>query len=188
MKLSNIERSIAAGTFGLLLLAGCTKAKPAADQDDAAQTSESGVASESSGEGGSDVYVSDDVRKACGLPDGPTAPRFEFDESNLQPRGENILDKIAVCITEGPLKGSNIRIVGRTDPRGTQEHNEELGTTRAESVRDYLAEQNVPAANMSVVSRGEQGATGDDEASWQLDRRVDLELAAADTDSSANVE
>jgi outer membrane protein OmpA-like peptidoglycan-associated protein len=49
-----------------------------------------------------------------------------------------------------------IEIEGHTDSVGNKEYNEQLGMTRAESVKKYLYEQHqVPLHKMNVISYGE---------------------------------
>jgi peptidoglycan-associated lipoprotein len=69
-----------------------------------------------------------------------------------------------------------VQLVGRTDPRGTDEYNLGLGSQRAQSVKTYLERLGVPSARLSSTTKGEIGAAGTDETGWQRDRRVDLEL------------
>lgn len=123
------------------------------------------------------VQLSQQFRSRCSLPDAPReAPRFDYDQATLRPRGENVLDDVARCLTEGGLKGELITIVGRADPRGSDEYNEDLGRSRAAAARNYLVQKGVPADRIRLMSRGSEGARGTDEASWALDRRVDFEL------------
>lgn len=125
-----------------------------------------------------DVNVSEELRRQCQLPDAPAeAPKFNFDEAALTPRGQNILYDVARCLDEGPMQGRAVTIVGRTDPRGTEQYNQELAMDRAQAARDYLVAQGVPEGQIQLVSRGEGGAQGTNEQSWALDRRVDIEIA-----------
>jgi peptidoglycan-associated lipoprotein len=86
------------------------------------------------------------------------------------------LQQVADCLTKGPLKGRSVKLVGRADPRGTDEYNLGLGSRRAESVRSYLTRLGVPAARLSPSTRGDLDASGTDETSYRRDRRVDLKL------------
>jgi peptidoglycan-associated lipoprotein len=123
------------------------------------------------------VQISKAVRDRCGLAEGAQgAPKFEFDQATLHARGQNVLDDVARCLSEGPLKGEVVTIVGRADARGSDAHNDELGATRAAAARNYLAQRGVPADRLKIMSRGEQGSHGDSEASFALDRRIDIEL------------
>jgi OOP family OmpA-OmpF porin len=123
------------------------------------------------------VQISKPLRERCNLPDTPQdAPRFEYDQATLRASGRNVLDDVATCLKDGPLKGEAITLVGRADPRGTADYNQDLAESRAAAARNYLAQKGVPNEQMKLMARGEAGAQGNDEASWALDRRVDIEL------------
>src|ERR1043165_9661175 len=123
------------------------------------------------------VGVSDDLAAACKLRFAEAhAPKFGFDDSVLLPGDRDVLQQVAECLTKGPLKGHGVQLVGRTDPRGTDEYNLGLGSQRAQSVKTYLERLGVPSARLSSTTKGEIGAAGTDETGWQRDRRVDLEL------------
>jgi len=92
---------------------------------------------------------------------------------------------VAKCLSEGPLKGRVITIIGRTDSRGSAEYNKELSANRAEAARNYLVQRGVAAANIRIIARGEQGAQGRDAETWALDRRVDFELGDRNAQGNA---
>ncbi len=125
------------------------------------------------------VTVSDDVARACSvhLDNVAAAPKFAFDNFQLLPADRNVLEQVATCITRGPLRGRSLRLVGHTDPRGTDEYNLALGDRRATAVGEYLMRLGVPNAQLQETTRGEIDATGGDEGAWTEDRRVDLTLA-----------
>ena len=104
------------------------------------------------------------------------APKFSYDEFSLLPDDRGVLNKIATCVTTGPLKGRNLQLTGRADPRGTEEYNLSLGTRRAEVVSSYLQRLGVRPLQLASSTRGALDASGRDEKTWQTDRRVDLEL------------
>ncbi|MGE0395357.1 MAG: OmpA family protein [Kofleriaceae bacterium] len=124
------------------------------------------------------VGVSDDVAKMCNLhfASADRAPKFAYNDEELLPSDRDILQQVATCLTSGPLKGKQVRLVGRSDPRGTDEYNLGLGTRRAQSVSSYLTRLGVPNTQLATTTRGEIDARGTDENGWQVDRRVDLEL------------
>lgn len=126
----------------------------------------------------SGVNVSEEILKACQIhfDKVETAPQFDFDRSGLRGSDRDLLLQVASCVTTGPLKGRSLELIGRADPRGEVEYNFALGESRAESVRSYLMALGVSDSKMSMTSRGKLDATGTDEAGWQRDRRVDLEL------------
>jgi peptidoglycan-associated lipoprotein len=125
------------------------------------------------------LSVSDDLLRQCKLKlqNTATAPKFAYDQFDLLPADRDVLDQVARCLTQGPLRGQALRLTGRADPRGSQEYNLGLGTRRAGTVAGYLQRLGVPTAQLVAATRGDLDATGVDEVSWQLDRRVDLELA-----------
>jgi peptidoglycan-associated lipoprotein len=124
------------------------------------------------------VNLSDEIRKACGIVDNTDrSPKFDFDSSDLSPAEKDLLSQLAKCLTEGPLKGRSIQLVGRADPRGEQEYNMELGERRADQVKKYLSGLGVEAGRVGETSRGELDATGKDDEGWRKDRRVDINLA-----------
>ncbi len=122
--------------------------------------------------------VSDDLAKQCRLrfSSHDQAPKFDFNESQLLAEDRSVLEQVAQCLTRGPLQGRAVQLVGRADPRGTDEYNMGLGTQRAESVSSYLQRLGVPQRQLAASTRGDLDATGADEVGWREDRRVDLEL------------
>ena len=122
------------------------------------------------------LAVGADILAACRIDpmDFDRAPKFEFDSSTLTSEDAQILDKIAACLTTGPLKDKSLRLVGRADPRGTTEYNFVLGAHRAHQVTAYLVQHGVSDNRLWETSRGELDAQGNDEEGWRLDRRVDI--------------
>lgn len=124
------------------------------------------------------LEVSDAVARGCQLriSNRLEAPRFGYDDVDLQPQDREVLEQIATCLTTGPLRGKQVQLIGRADPRGTEEYNLALGSRRAESVSAFLERLGVPGAQLASTTRGDIDAAGTDESGWQQDRRVDLEL------------
>ena len=124
------------------------------------------------------LAVSADIIAACGIKAAPTSgsPKFDYDKDELTPEDRAVLDQIATCLTTGALKGRTVDLIGRADPRGTEEYNLGLGSRRAGSVGAYLGRLGVGQPQMAVTTRGALDATGTDEASYAQDRRVDIQL------------
>jgi peptidoglycan-associated lipoprotein len=122
------------------------------------------------------VAVTKDILEECKLQLDSVehAPKFDFDQSELLPADVEVLSKIADCFVSGPMKGRNMALVGRADPRGTTKYNDALGMRRATSVQDYLVKAGMDAGAIERSSRGKRDAVGTDEASWATDRRVDV--------------
>ncbi len=124
------------------------------------------------------LSASDELVRKCQLhfANEQEAPKFDFDHAELTTSDRNLLQQIADCVTKGPLKGRRLALVGRADPRGTEEYNLGLGDRRAHTVQTYLERLGVGASSIDAKTRGSEDATGKDEASWRVDRRVDVDL------------
>jgi peptidoglycan-associated lipoprotein len=163
----------------VLALAACSSdKKPAQDASQLSPVaSQEPMASQEVGRGGTTIRLSPEIMQDCRFPADPSeVPQFDVDKATLHPRGRDILADVANCLKDGPLQNRTITIVGRADARGTDEHNHELGANRAEATRNYLIAKGVSEQKLLVVSRGEEGATGNTEDSMARDRRVDLML------------
>lgn len=123
------------------------------------------------------IALSGDLAAMCNIkaPES-TNPKFDFDKDELTPEDRTVLDQLATCLTSGAAKGKAVALIGRADPRGTEEYNLGLGSRRANSVSQYLGRLGVGAGQMAVTTRGALEATGTDEAGWRNDRRVDVQL------------
>ena len=124
------------------------------------------------------LAVSEDLAHKCKLSFASVtaAPKFEYDDVQLVQQDRDVLDRVATCLTTGPLKGKKLALVGRADPRGTEEYNLGLGTRRAHTVGTYLERLGVAPQQLAETTRGATQAQGQDEAGWRVDRRVDLDL------------
>ena len=122
------------------------------------------------------LALSGDLVQLCGIKSTPSAanPKFDYDKDELTTDDRNVLDQLATCMTTGPLKGKAVALIGRADPRGTEEYNLGLGSRRAASVGKYLSHLGVHDTQLAVTTRGALDATGSDEAGWANDRRVDI--------------
>ena len=121
-----------------------------------------------------DVSLSKNIRDICRIDDSDRAPKFDFDSSQLSSSDRDILQQVAKCMTDGALKGKNVELIGRADPRGEQEYNMTLGSSRSTAARMFLKGLGITDSRMSETSRGALDATGHDEESWAKDRRVDI--------------
>jgi outer membrane protein OmpA-like peptidoglycan-associated protein len=119
------------------------------------------------------VQLDPDLVAACSVSD--TEAFFAFDSTVVTSRAHDLLADVAECITDGPLRGKELELVGYTDPRGTDEYNKELGLMRAESVAKCLRDHGVQPTQIEINSMGE-GVASVDTAEWPSDRRVDIRV------------
>lgn len=78
---------------------------------------------------------------------------FDFDESDIRPDFEPVLDTVAARLTECP--DVHITVEGHTDSRGSEAYNQTLSERRAAAVAGYLETQGVAAARLDSVGMGE---------------------------------
>ena len=79
------------------------------------------------------------------------------------------------CMTSGPLRGKRIRLVGHTNPRGTDAHNDNLGLRRAQRVKTFLVGNGIEQERIETASMGAEGAAQAPK-DWGRDRRVRIQL------------
>jgi outer membrane protein OmpA-like peptidoglycan-associated protein len=99
---------------------------------------------------------------------------FDTGSYTLKPGAREKLAKISGILLAHP--GLTLQIEGHTDSVGTDEFNQELSERRADSVRDFLAEQGVPASSMTAKGFGKAQpvASNDTAEGRQRNRRVEL--------------
>jgi outer membrane protein OmpA-like peptidoglycan-associated protein len=99
---------------------------------------------------------------------------FDTGSSTLKPGAREKLAKISGILLAHP--GLTMQIEGHTDSVGSDEYNQQLSERRADSVRDFLAEQGVPASSISARGFGKTQpvATNDTPEGRQRNRRVEL--------------
>lgn len=123
------------------------------------------------------LHISEAIARACGLPKTQVPPSFGYDSSSIAEEDRALLGALAKCLSEGALKGKGLALTGRADTRGEGEYNMGLGEARADSVRRFLHDMGVQPERVNTTSRGELDAVGTDDATFALDRRVDVDLA-----------
>jgi peptidoglycan-associated lipoprotein len=99
---------------------------------------------------------------------------FDYDKSDIKPEFQDLLEAHGKYLAAYP--DVKVRLEGHTDERGSREYNLALAEQRAKAVRQVLLLNGAPAANLEVVSFGEEvpKALGHDEAAWAQNRRVEL--------------
>lgn len=99
---------------------------------------------------------------------------FDTGKSTLRPIAREKLAKISGIVLAYP--DLRLAIEGNTDSVGTDEMNQQLSEARANSVRDFLAHENIPGASMTSQGFGKSQpvATNDTAEGRQQNRRVEL--------------
>jgi outer membrane protein OmpA-like peptidoglycan-associated protein len=99
---------------------------------------------------------------------------FDTGSSTLKPGAREKLAKISGIVLAHP--GLNLQIEGHTDSVGSDDFNQQLSERRADAVRDFLAEQGVPASAITARGFGKtQPVASNDTADGRArNRRVEL--------------
>ncbi|RWY48153.1 OmpA family protein [Mucilaginibacter gilvus] len=79
---------------------------------------------------------------------------FETDKNTLTSSADVKL-KMIVASLNNKFKGATIGVYGSTDSKGDAAHNKQLGTDRANAVKDWLTKNGLDADKVSVQSLGE---------------------------------
>lgn len=103
---------------------------------------------------------------------------FDFDQDTVKPEFQAIMACHAKYLRDRPE--SRITLEGNADERGTREYNLGLGERRGNAVSAALQAAGGSAAQLTVVSYGEERpvCTQSNEECWQKNRRVEIVYTA----------
>lgn len=104
----------------------------------------------------------------------PRIVYFDFDSYVVKDEYRNVIEANARYLNADRKR--RLLIEGHTDERGGREYNLALGQKRADAVVRSLGLLGAGGAQTEAVSYGKErlAATGNDEASWAKNRRVEL--------------
>jgi len=121
--------------------------------------------------------------RPAAAPVAPVAPPardylvfFDFDRSNIRPDAADVLRRVSSAYNS--LNSNRVDLIGHADRSGSDAYNQRLSQRRAQSVRDYLSRQGVPAAKITATGRGEADprVPTPDGVREQENRRVEIRL------------
>lgn len=196
-----LNKSVLALTIVAVMLSGCSSDDEATDFMDGTQGgtadastsgygSGSGIAgSETYGNGGGygnsgSGYGSGDAEYPNAFlgpefsdPNNPLSKStiyFMYDSSEVQQDFIPVIAAHAQYLLSHPTR--RLTLEGHADERGSSEYNIALGEQRAKAVARMMKVQGVSEGQLQIVSYGEEkpAVDGHDEASYQLNRRVEL--------------
>ncbi len=106
---------------------------------------------------------------------------FDFDRSDIREGARVTLEADATALQAlfGEFPSASVTIEGHCDERGSAEYNLGLGDRRANSAKEFLMQQGVPANRLNLVSYGKERpqCTESEESCWQRNRRVHFTAA-----------
>ena len=97
---------------------------------------------------------------------------FDYDKADLTEAARAVLQKNSDWMRR--WSSTRVMIEGHADSRGTNEYNVALGERRASAARDYIISLGIPAARITIVSKGEEAPTcrEETESCWKQNRRA----------------
>lgn len=103
---------------------------------------------------------------------------FDTDKSALKAASQTNLANLATSLKNNAE--TNILIVGHTDDTGSDQHNMDLSVRRAESVKSFIAGQNVSSARLTTTGKGEGEPIADNTTvdGRAQNRRVEIVIVA----------
>jgi peptidoglycan-associated lipoprotein len=99
---------------------------------------------------------------------------YEYDSAELSQEAKQILAADARFLTDHPA--FEVTVEGHCDERGTADYNLALGEKRAHAAREYLTRLGVAPDRLRAVTRGEESpvCTQPEESCWSQNRRSQL--------------
>lgn len=105
---------------------------------------------------------------------------FGFDKSDLTAAAKTNIQSLAGSINQYP--GTDIKVIGHTDNKGTENYNMSLSERRAAAVKAYAVSQGVPSSRLITIGKGfsEPIADNTTDAGRAANRRVEVVIVAND--------
>jgi outer membrane protein OmpA-like peptidoglycan-associated protein len=106
---------------------------------------------------------------------------FAVDDDGLRPDARPLVGRLARLLREAPDDARVLRVIGHADPRGEDDHNEQLSLRRARRVADALiATGAVDATHVVAEGHGEREpivAATTESSLQRFNRRVEVQVA-----------
>ena len=105
---------------------------------------------------------------------------FDFDSNSLKDAAKGNVQTLATSLNQYP--GTDVKIIGHTDNKGTEAYNMSLSERRAAAVKAYAVAQGVPSSRLITVGKGFSEPIGDNatDAGRATNRRVEIVIVAND--------
>jgi len=102
---------------------------------------------------------------------------FDYDKAALRDDAIKILTSAVGTLKRNPE--ASILVTGNCDRRGSEAYNEKLGRRRAEAVKSFMLDNNIPEDRIRIISRGKLDAVAPltDLVGMQKDRNAHFVIA-----------
>ena len=104
----------------------------------------------------------------------PTRFRFRTNSNDLDNRANRDIGRIAYLLSQPAYQGKEVILIGFADSSGSPKHNLELSQSRADTVKQILAEEGVTVRVVEGVGAEAFVATNDNEEHKEKNRRVEV--------------
>ncbi len=94
---------------------------------------------------------------------------FDYNSSNLKPGAYTEISRVANVLNKYPQ--TRIQVAGHTDSKGSEEYNLRLSQSRADAVKNALAQRGVDPARIETIGFGESSPISSSDA---MNRRVEI--------------
>ncbi|MCX2573868.1 OmpA family protein [Pedobacter sandarakinus] len=103
---------------------------------------------------------------------------FDFDKTALKDAAKSNIQSLASSLNQYP--DTDIKIIGHTDSKGTEQYNQGLSERRAAAVKAYAVSQGVPSTRLVTLGKGfsEPIADNETDAGRAANRRVEIVIVA----------
>ncbi|MCP5143340.1 MAG: peptidoglycan-associated lipoprotein Pal [Gammaproteobacteria bacterium] len=181
MNISRLAKIAAIVVLGIAVTACGTSRKSTGDSG--AEVVEQGIGADENAEidsartrgiGDSESFAGNELDAPSGDLLSQRVIYFDYDSDSMREEYRPIIEAHARYLASRP--DSTMTLEGHADERGSREYNLALGERRAMSIRRQLVLLGASANQVRTVSYGEERpvAEGHDEASYQVNRRVEI--------------
>jgi peptidoglycan-associated lipoprotein len=172
--MNNTTRVLMISLLSVAVLAGCKKTVKPTEPVDTGTTGNTGTVVDNTTAAG--AYGPNDLDTDACL--RQRVVYFDLDQDSLKPEFQAIMACHAKYLRDRP--SSRITLQGNADERGSREYNMGLGERRGNAVSSALQAAGGSAAQLTVVSYGEERpvCTESGESCWSQNRRVEIVYTA----------
>jgi outer membrane protein OmpA-like peptidoglycan-associated protein len=102
---------------------------------------------------------------------------FDLDKAQLRSDALNVLENAVKTLDRNPE--TDMLITGNCDMRGSEAYNNKLGRRRAEAIKNFMLQNDVPSERIRIISRGKLDAVApvEDLVGMQKDRNAQFMIA-----------
>jgi outer membrane protein OmpA-like peptidoglycan-associated protein len=98
--------------------------------------------------------------------------QFDFNSAKVRAESQQALSNLAQALRSPELQSASFAVEGHTDAKGRADYNQKLSQSRAEAVREYLAQQGVESTRLQASGKGSSDLANSTDPYAAENRRV----------------